>query len=263
MMPMFMGGPQMMMGPQMMGGMGCMGGFGNPMQMMMMQMMQLMMQMMGQMMGGQMNGQMNPQMAYQQGMMDGMNAARMGGMMGNNFGSPMGGMPFGGMPMGFPQGGYQNFCPCGGGYGGQQFPGMQANPGQQIPNFGPNPNKQEIGQLIDAAARKYGVPPEIAKAVAYKESGWNARASSFDGGHGKGVMQIDDRSHNFARGPQVWDAGQNVEYGVKLLADNFKRYGNWHDAVRHYNGSGPMAERYANSVLGMAQSHPWQKFGVQ
>ena len=103
--------------------------------------------------------------------------------------------------------------------GGPQFPGMQPNPGQQIPNFGPNPSKPEIGQLLDAAARKYGVPPEIAKAVAYKESGWNARASSFDGGHGKGVMQIDDRSHPFARGQGVWDAGQNIEYGVKLLAD--------------------------------------------
>ncbi len=260
MMQMFMGGPQMMMGPQMMGmgGIG-MGGFGNPMQMMMMQMMQLMQQMMG-MMGGQMGqmGQMDP---YQRGMMDGMNAARMGNMMGNNFGSPMGGMPFGGMPMGMPQGGYQNFCPPGGGMN-PGFGPQQANPGAQIPNFGPSPSKPEIGQMLEAACAKYGVPVEIAKSVAYKESGWNPRASSFDGGHGKGVMQIDDRSHAFARGPEVWNPAQNIEYGVKLLADNFKRTGNWREAVRRYNGSGPMAERYANSVMGMTQTRPWQKFGV-
>lgn len=255
MMQMFMGGPQMMMGSPVMGMGGIGGGFGNPMGMMMLQMMQLMMQMMGQIMG-----QMNPQMAFNQGMMNGMNAAQMGNMMGNNFGSPMGGMPFGGMPMGFPQGGYQNYAP-GGGFPGNFGP-QQANPGAQIPNFGPSPSKPEIGQMLEAACAKYGVPVEIAKSVAYKESGWNPRASSFDGGHGKGVMQIDDRSHAFARGPEVWNPSQNIEYGVKLLADNFKRTGNWREAVRRYNGSGPMAERYANSVMGMTQTRPWQKFGV-
>lgn len=258
MMPMFMGGPQMM-GPQM-----CMGGgFGaNPMQMQMQMMMLQMMQMMMTMMG-QMGGQMGPQNPFQQGYQDGMNAARMGNMMGNNFMPPMGGMPYGGMPMGCPPGGYQNFCPPPG-YGGGQpnFGPCQANPGAQIPNFGPNPSKAQINTMIEAACQKYGVPPEIAKAVAYKESGWNPRASSFDGGHGKGIMQIDDRSHNFAKGPQVWDPAANIDYGVRLLAQNFKRAGNWRDATRRYNGSGPMAERYANSVMNLSQQRPWTKFGV-
>lgn len=257
MMPMFMGGPQMF-GPQM-----CMGGFGaNPMQMQMQMMMLQMMQMMLSMMG-QMAGMNNPQAQFQQGYMDGMNAARMGNMMGNGFMPPMGGMPFGGMPMGFPGGGYQNFSPPGGaGCFNPGFGPMQANPGAQIPNFGPNPSKAQIDQMLNAACQKYGVPPEIAKAVAYKESGWNPRASSFDGGHGKGIMQIDDRSHAFARGPQVWDPAANIDYGVRLLAQNFKRTGNWREAVRRYNGSGPMAERYANSVMNMTQTRPWTRFGV-
>ncbi|CAN0508972.1 unnamed protein product, partial [Phaeothamnion confervicola] len=127
----------------------------------------------------------------------------------------------------------------------------EAHPGASMPDFGPCPSKQQIDEMLNAACEKYGVPPSVAKAVAYQESGWNPKASSFDGGHGKGIMQIDDRSHDFARGGQVWDPAQNIDYGVRLLAQNYKKSGgDWHDAIRHYNGSGPAAEKYADRVMG-------------
>ena len=142
------------------------------------------------------------------------------------------------------------------------FSANSANPNAEIPNFGANPGKQQVGQMLDAAAQKYGVPPEILKAVAYKESSWSPQASSFDGGHGKGIMQIDDRSHAFARGDSVWDPVQNIDYGAKLLATLHERKGNWHDAIRAYNGSGPAAEKYAHSVTSLAQQQPWTRWGV-
>jgi soluble lytic murein transglycosylase-like protein len=158
----------------------------------------------------------------------------------------------------FGQRGGQAGCGC----NRPQFGPTQANPSAQIPNYGPNPNKAQINSMIEAACQKYGVTFEVAKAVAYKESGWNPRASSFDGGHGKGIMQIDDRSHAFARTNAVWDPAANIDYGVRLLAENFKKSGNWRDACRRYNGAGPMAERYANAVMGLTQTQPWQRFNV-
>lgn len=135
-------------------------------------------------------------------------------------------------------------------------PGSSVSQTNQVGGAG---EKAQIGQLIEAAARKYGVPVDIAKAVAWKESNWNSKASSFDGGHGKGVMQIDDRFHPLARTEKVWDPATNIDYGVQLLAKNFKRYGNWHDAIKHYNGSNAVAEKYAHKVKQLAQQKPWEK----
>ena len=235
------------MGPM---GIGPLGGLMIMMQMM--QMMQLLMMMMGQQQGGCGCGGGYP------------NAGMgMGDMLGLGMGGPpVGGMPFWGSPPGAVPPSFGGYNPGAGGPP-PNFGPQQADPSAQIPSFGPNPSKAQINQMIEAACRKYGVPPEIAKAVAYQESGWNPRARSFDGGHGKGIMQIDDRSHQFARGPQVWDPAANIDYGVRLLATNYRRSGgNWRDAVRRYNGSGPMAQRYADRVMSLSQQRPWQRFGV-
>lgn len=131
-----------------------------------------------------------------------------------------------------------------------------ANPDASIPNFGSNPNKAEIEKQLEAAAQKYGVPPDIVKAVAWQESTWRANASSFDGGHGKGVMQIDDRFHQFARTNAVWDPAQNIDYGVKYLSDLHDQYGSWNSALRHYNGGAS----YPGLINGIAARQPWEAY---
>jgi hypothetical protein len=37
---------------------------------------------------------------------------------------------------------------------------VTGNPAVQIPRFGPNPDKKQIEQMLEAAAAKYGIPPE-------------------------------------------------------------------------------------------------------
>ena len=107
--------------------------------------------------------------------------------------------------------------------------------------------------MLDAASQKYGIPPNVLKAVAWQESKWNAKALSFDGQHGKGVMQIDDRFHQFARTPDVFDPAKNIDYGAKYLSDLYQKTGSWSAALKRYNGGSD----YPPKVLALAQQQPW------
>lgn len=174
-----------------------------------------------------------------------------------------------------PNGGAQGGCPnCnpnnsggggsaadgGGGGGGGNISTPNADPNTQIPSAGPNANKQQIEQILDAAARKYGIPPDILKAIAWKESRWNPAARG-DGGKSYGMMQIYTSAHpnyDAARGQQ--DIAYNVDYGAKLLRSLYDRHKDWKTAVMRYNGSGPMAQRYADDVMGnIVGSRPWAR----
>lgn len=135
----------------------------------------------------------------------------------------------------------------------------QKDASAQIPNFGPNPSKAQIAQMLEAAARKYGIPPDLLKAVAYQESRWNPRATSFDGGHGKGVMQIDDRFHQFARTSAVFDPAQNIDYGARYLREAFDKTRDWDKALKRYNGGSD----YPPIIRKHEARRPWvQEFGV-
>ena len=117
----------------------------------------------------------------------------------------------------------------------------------------PLQGKALIGQLLDSAAAQFSIPPDILKAVAWQESGWDPNALSYDGQHGKGVMQIDDRYHAFATTPAVFDPVQNIAYGAHYLQQLFDQEGTWSAALTDYNGSAA----YARLVLGLAQTRPW------
>lgn len=138
-----------------------------------------------------------------------------------------------------------------GNYGAAQGP----NPNVGIPSYGPRPNRGQVNNQLEAAAAKYGIPPNILKAVAWQESGWRANASSFDGGHGKGIMQIDDRFHQFARTNQVWDPAQNIDYGARYLRELYDRTGSWASALRRYNGGSD----YPPRIFAHAQNQPWAR----
>lgn len=131
-----------------------------------------------------------------------------------------------------------------------------SDPNVKIPDYGKGANKAQVGEMLDAASKKYGIPPNILKAVAWQESGWNSKALSFDGHHGKGVMQIDDRFHQFARTEDVFDPAKNIDYGAKYLASLYKDTGSWQGALKRYNGGSD----YPPKVLALAEQQPWQKY---
>lgn len=89
---------------------------------------------------------------------------------------------------------------------------------------------------ILAASKKHGVPPELIAAIMDNESDGVPDALSFDGGHGKGLMQIDDRSHAFAKTSRVFDPAANIDYGAGVIATNMRIFGtNLRAAIAAYN----------------------------
>lgn len=118
-------------------------------------------------------------------------------------------------------------------------------------------------QIAQAAAR-HGLDPALLAAVAAQETGGpgsNAgRNVVGDGGHGRGVFQIDDRWHAFAKTSAAMDPAKNADYAAGMLRGLLDRYGgNVHEALSAYNAGSPTASgsttRWADGqTLGYADS---------
>ncbi|HEY1882682.1 MAG TPA: transglycosylase SLT domain-containing protein [Candidatus Cybelea sp.] len=94
---------------------------------------------------------------------------------------------------------------------------------------------------IARAARQNGLDPNLLAAVAAQETGGpganSGRNVVGDGGHGRGVFQIDDRWHPFAATPAAMDPGSNADYAAGMLSGLLKRYGgNVREALSAYKG---------------------------
>ncbi len=99
---------------------------------------------------------------------------------------------------------------------------------------------------ISAAARAHGLDPKLLAAVAAQETGGPGQSSGNnvvgDGGHGRGVFQIDDRSWAFARTAAAMDPAQNADKAASILSDDLGRYGgDVHKALSAYNSGSPDA----------------------
>jgi hypothetical protein len=97
---------------------------------------------------------------------------------------------------------------------------------------------------IAGAAEKYGLDPKLLAAVAAQETGGpganGGRNEVGDGGHGRGLFQIDDRWHDFAKTGAAMDPAQNADYAAGMLSGLLKRYnGNVREALCAYNSGDP------------------------
>jgi soluble lytic murein transglycosylase-like protein len=97
---------------------------------------------------------------------------------------------------------------------------------------------------IAGAARRHGLDPDLLAAVAAQETGGpgsNAgRNVVGDGGHGRGLFQIDDRWHAFAGTAAAMDPAKNADYAAGMLSGLLKRFGgNVHKALSAYNSGSP------------------------
>jgi hypothetical protein len=70
-----------------------------------------------------------------------------------------------------------------------------------------------------------------------------------DGGHGRGLMQIDDRYHQFARTGAWADAAANILYGAALLRSLYgQTSGDVQRAVAAYNAKAALTAQVPDSV---------------
>jgi soluble lytic murein transglycosylase-like protein len=115
--------------------------------------------------------------------------------------------------------------------------------------------REGVRQLIVAEASTQGVPPALALAVAWQESGWQQGVMSYAGAIG--VMQLIPASGDWVAQSilgepvNLYDAGSNVRAGVRLLRHYLDRYGgDWSLALAAYYQGQTAVDRhgvYANS----------------
>jgi hypothetical protein len=117
---------------------------------------------------------------------------------------------------------------------------------------------------ISAAAAKYGLDARLLAAIAAQETGGpgtnSGRNVIGDGGHGRGLFQIDDRFHAFARTAEAMNPQANADYAAHMLSGLLRSYGgDVRKALSAYNAGDPNArgtvtQWHDGSRLGYADS---------
>lgn len=89
--------------------------------------------------------------------------------------------------------------------------------------------------VVSQAAKTYGVPEDVILAVIQAESGFKPDAISPTGV--KGIMQVTQNTYEGLgfKGDRA-DPTNSINAGAKLLGQLYQQYGNWDDALAHYNG---------------------------
>ena len=126
----------------------------------------------------------------------------------------------------------------------------------------PLPDPVPVAQLetnnhIDKMAKRYGLNPNVIKALIEEESGWVASAEG-DNGQSVGLMQIQERWHKDRMKRlgvnDLYDPEQNLTVGCDILSELLNKYGNYEDALSVYNsGNIKDGRAYAERILNAAK----------
>jgi soluble lytic murein transglycosylase-like protein len=89
-----------------------------------------------------------------------------------------------------------------------------------------------VKTALEAASKKYSVPYQVLKSVAWVES--NYKQSSVSSVGAIGIMQLMPATAE-SLGVDPYDAAQNIMGGAKFLSALYKKYGDWNKAFAAYN----------------------------
>ena len=115
----------------------------------------------------------------------------------------------------------------------------------------------EINDHIDKMAKRYGLNPDVIKALIEEESGWCESAEG-DNGNSIGLMQIQKHWHKDRMKrlgvTNLYDPEENITVGCDILSELLNKYGNYKDALSAYNsGNTKDGRAYAERILNAAK----------
>jgi soluble lytic murein transglycosylase-like protein len=97
--------------------------------------------------------------------------------------------------------------------------------------------------IVQQAARRHGLSPQLIRAVITVESGGDPRAQSPR--QAKGLMQLTDSTAGMLGVTDVWDPQQNIDAGARYLRRLLDRFdGNLEWALAAYNAGPSTVRRY-------------------
>lgn len=127
------------------------------------------------------------------------------------------------------------------------------------------PDADDAEEAVRRAARRHGVDPSLAVAVARAESGFNPLAVSSSGA--LGLMQLMPGTARSLGVSDPFDVEQNADGGVRYLAEQLRRFGDVRLALAAYNAGPnrvarhgevppiPETQRYVERVLEYQQQY--------
>lgn len=119
---------------------------------------------------------------------------------------------------------------------------------------------------LESVAQEVGVPSKVMLAVAWQETRTGVKGNGYRGPGREqcdsigckrvcrevGRMQINPCINwrlPACKPKAILSYGGNVRCGAAILSNRFVVLGSWTEAIKHYNGSGPHAERYLQQAL--------------
>lgn len=101
---------------------------------------------------------------------------------------------------------------------------------------------EDMDQIFEEAADRFGISSRLLKAVAKAESNFNPRAVSHAGA--MGVMQLMPGTAKNLGVTDPYDARQNIMGGAKYLKENLDRFGDVRLALAAYNAGPNSVQKY-------------------